>query len=1130
MKRTFLTLTRRFKALRKDKREQYLEIGVLFLILLILGIKVSNYAHIPNLNPLHWVKAGYHEYQHIGTDIGELKYFGSCPKGELKIDIGQQYLCRGTTTPSVYQHIYDTYPRNPNGNEALYPFFDQWSQTTADDFLKNQFDVPRSQPAHFSGQLTWTEDPYKDQYWRFNFYSLRIFKDLLDAASTTHDPKYTNKLLSIVNSFDTVGVKQPIAWQDDHAVAWRTMMLIDIWWKLRAMNQLPITTSNQLLAVIQQHGAFLADPAHYEPQYNHGTNEAAALYELGVSFPTLPGASQWLTLAEQRLDDGLTNIIDNNGALTEHSPYYDFYALVKYWDIFRYSQTYHKIISAGFSQKIQSMLNYATYILEPNDHTPIIGSSIDDQIHDKDEYAQMAAYDPYFKYVLTRGQQGTMPKSTAVQFLSTGQTIMRSGWQTSDYTQQTQLIFNYSSYITHHSQLDNLSIELFGGGQSLLTGPGLYTYTPGAFHDYFFGTTSQNTVLVDNTNQRQGGGEAGPLTSTKDYTTQSASNQLNMGVTQQRQVTMIGKNLVVVVDKLHNSTPGAIHKYQQLFHLAPGLQYSNQGLTVTAKGNKPQQQLTITQVLTNGLTLSDVYNDQNPSQLGGICSVHYGQIVPCHQVAYTQKGSDATFITLLQIGKPDKSLHYSLNSQQTSLAITKGNTTYTLAVQQTNGQPIQATTTKKPQSTAPQTPIDPLSSLSTWQVSGGAATPSNDTYAAGQASIAVTSNQNQEATISKNVNLDLTNKNLLLHLKLPNPSNVKTADFLVYSNGAFAQNRLKDSYEAIHDNDSGSPATPAESPNGWSTISLSKGSSRDQQGQWSIYGSGFDWSHITAIDFRVASKDGTPVTMMLGGVATTPGQNEGKVVIVFDDGSASILSAAASMKADGFDGNIAVIGKYTERQTPGYLTVPQLKTLQQGGWSLINHTYNHEDAITQYYERNDLAGFQNDVLSGALFLQQNGLNTDPNWYIYPHGTTNQALQQILSKYYTFARTELTAPESYPFGNPLAVKDFVVEDQTTPPSVYKAIDDARTYNQTLLLTFHRIHTPSSTQSGYDIANFNAILAHLKSSGIAVMSFNQLDTSNNIPIPTMRVTPDRLPQLKTQVTVQHPSWWHRFTNLF
>ena len=156
---------------------------------------------------------------------------------------------------------------------------------------------------------------------------------------------------------------------------------------------------------------------------------------------------------------------------------------------------------------------------------------------------------------------------------------MRSGWQSGpDFVNSTYLTYNIGRYRTAHSDLDALAITLYGEGGDLLPGAGLYTYQPGAYRDYFHGTASENTVVVDGKSQAAGDAVGTQLVTTDGMTYQSAESSLYSGVTHQRLVMMIDPDHLLVVDRLSSTS---VHTYQQMFHLFPGAALSRSGLTVS---------------------------------------------------------------------------------------------------------------------------------------------------------------------------------------------------------------------------------------------------------------------------------------------------------------------------------------------------------------------------------------------------------------------------------------------------------------------------------------------------------------------------------------------------------------------
>ena len=88
------------------------------------------------------------------------------------------------------------------------------------------------------------------------------------------------------------------------------------------------------------------------------------------------------------------------------------------------------------------------------------------------------------------------------------------------------------------------------------------------------------------------------------------------------------------------------------------------------------------------------------------------------------------------------------------------------------------------------------------------------------------------------------------------------------------------------------------------------------------------------------------------------------------------------MQSLGLEGNVGAISGYIAKDGAGRLTLSQLQNLQnEYGWNIINESWYHYNPITQYYDTKNLAGLDQDILKGAEYLTQNGINSDPNWYI-----------------------------------------------------------------------------------------------------------------------------------------------------
>ena len=1108
-------------------------------VLVVFAARMADYILGPDsIQPAHLVDDVKQTFDRAVFALKAQPLFNSCPNGSDMVDDPGGYVCAPPGHHvSAWDAIYRDSPIDGGAMDAVYSSTDAGTMANANDMLHNLIPVPRYRLWNSHGHITWSEDPYDAPYWRFNFYSLRPTQDLLYAYRTTGDVRYAKALIRIDNSFFSAESTSPYAWVDDHAVAFRAMVLVDSWWRLRQGHVLSQAESTRFLEEIHKSGIYLADPNHYQQGENHAVNEAAALLQIGVDFPHMPDAPAWHQLGTTRLNWSIDGIVDPNGVLIENSPYYEFYVLDKLWQIREWAQSTHVSLQSDFNMQIAKMINYATYILQPNSSVPLLGASLETTIKDHGTFAQMAATNPSFAYALTHGAKGSVPPHTSTRFPDSGETIMRSGWGSgANFSQQSYLTFNVGPYRTTHSDLDALGITLYGNGKTLLPGAGLYTYQLGAMRTYFHGTMSHNTVVVDGQDQAEGSATAGKFVQEDGITYQTGESSLYQGVIHRRTVIMLDQDHYLVVDRLTSSTP---HTYQQMWHLFPGAKLSTKGLTVTGSGTSANQSLTIRQIQTSGVTESSVTGQTNPP--AGICSEHYTVLESCPQIAYAEHGTDAQFTTLLTIGHsgaPVAITHRSadvLDVRDGSRTITIGLTTSKAVPEVAKGSHTHVPTTR---SAVPVGALVPAA----WKVAGGPpAQPLPQSYTAlGQGIMLTTTGSTPETATLLNSTYDGAHRTIELRIKVSAVEDLANLDVELSNNNwtTVMSNDVRNAYDDTSDGE-------------WLGISLGRGQALSGNvGHWQQNGPGtFDWSKIDGVRLRLQGKsDSTvPVTVELSQLDSVPEQSGGKVVIIFDDGYQSVLPAANYLHHLGLRANVAVIAKYVDLPSMDHLNVHQLRFLQnRWGWNMVNHTLNHVDGVAIYSDTGNLTGYEADVAAGAQFLESAGLNSAPDWFVYPHGDADNALKSVLGHMYKFARVTDDEPQSYPFDDPLAVNTLEihiasdsetgsesgVDVTTTPAQVDEAVQDAKRFGNTLILTFHRIHASASDPPGYPIKDFKEIANDLKASGIRVMTLSQLDRSNGVKENNhITVVPARPSQTVVHLSVHgpqtSPSLWSKLT---
>ncbi|MFP2932912.1 alginate lyase family protein [Pyxidicoccus sp. 3LG] len=537
--------------------------------------------------------------------------------------------------------------------ELMYGFLDEGTLEDADLILKDLWPVPRFEPVQLPASLTWTEDPFQEKYWQFTFYGLRPTRHLLWAWRQTGDVRYRAKLLQVLESFAERGHQSQFAW-DKHTAAFRAMVLVNTYIKLLSDRSLKEPLAGRLRLRVQELGVFLRDPENFEDDFNHGLAQAGALLLIAANFPGFETSSEWRATAVSRLDSLLGKALDADGVEVEQSPFYHFYFLVGFWQLYHWAQTNGVAMPASTEPRIRQMLHYATHITLPDGDIPMIGASVERNIRrsqDTPLFQQMAAMDPRFAYVLSAGASGTPPPETRVLFPASGQAVLRSSFATvKNFKMQTHVIFDVGPYRTLHSHLDALAVHLYSAGRTLLPDSGHYTNEPetDGYH-YFRGTRAHNTVVVDGLDQREGTARAGLSTGGPPggWAYQSGWHTLYDGVVHKRAVALLRQDLVLVIDDLSSDTP---RTYDQTWNLFPEADLQVDRLRAKALDPVSGKTLLTLQHLLSASSMLVSVRKGHTAQLEGWHSAKFEQKVPSFTLRWRKVSKRTQFATLLASG------------------------------------------------------------------------------------------------------------------------------------------------------------------------------------------------------------------------------------------------------------------------------------------------------------------------------------------------------------------------------------------------------------------------------------------------------------------------------------------------
>jgi hypothetical protein len=537
------------------------------------------------------------------------------------------------------------------GEESAYAELDEGDEASARNLLGDIWHARGLPLPYLQWPLTWQEDPYHEAYWEFYFYGMRPEATLLYEWEQTSYAPYLEKLIAILRSYvayDRTRPENRITFDNDHTSAYRTMELINFYVKLKIAGVLPADLEAGLASSLQKLGGFLAEAKHFEADFNHGFNEGAALLLLADNFPHMAGAATWRALALERLKAMLANTIDADGVEVENSPFYQVYVLGLVYQIAQWAKRYELSLASPYAEAASKMLAYTSEITQPNGYLPMLGATATTYMPSQDPnvYGPMAAADPEFDFAFTRGAKGTPPPDGTVLFPISGQFVMRSPLGTvANLPNQTYVTFNAGTYRTSHSDLDALGMTLYSNGSTLLPTSGLYTYTEEPWLEYFHGTRSHNTVVVDGKDQAQGSAQAGSYGSAGGSTWASGVSGLYTGVAHHRTIVVLRQGLVLVLDELASS---ATHGYAQTWHFAPGSSAQSGGGDTTVTNASGTPTLRIDQADPAGLSVQSVAGATAPIQ--GWYSNGYGSKQPSEALEDTRTGTGALFTTLLAAG------------------------------------------------------------------------------------------------------------------------------------------------------------------------------------------------------------------------------------------------------------------------------------------------------------------------------------------------------------------------------------------------------------------------------------------------------------------------------------------------
>ncbi len=246
-----------------------------------------------------------------------------------------------------------------------------------------------------------------------------------------------------------------------------------------------------LLGSLREQTGYLA--AHSGPRRgNWGFMEQLGIGTVAMVFPEFKDADRWLAgvLDVYRQDVGIQIYPDGSQEeLTTHYGLVVVHSLARLLDLAR---SCHRPAPAELEATLRRAATYSTLTLKPDHTLPMINDGDAAEMTPFLDYLARTLDLPEAKYVLSNGREGEAPPLCRL-FPHSGLAVFRDSWKPDARC----LILDAGPFGTGHQHEDALGFDVSAFGRSFIVDPGRYTYVPGAWRDYFVGTRSHATILVD---------------------------------------------------------------------------------------------------------------------------------------------------------------------------------------------------------------------------------------------------------------------------------------------------------------------------------------------------------------------------------------------------------------------------------------------------------------------------------------------------------------------------------------------------------------------------------------------------------------------------------------------------------
>lgn len=334
----------------------------------------------------------------------------------------------------------------------------------------------------------WWADPFQDPTWQLELQSLEHARTLLTAWSLTRRPEYLERARDIVLSWIGFDRWWPFGggfmW-NDHAAAARAVTIATLWDAYSSQPGYEPVVGSALVTSLAKHAGFLLDPRHFTFNSNHGVIQSVALLHVSTMLPILAERSGAVDVAVRRITQQYRLLASPEGLWTEHSPGYQLFAVNLLRDASRSLGLLGRPVPEEWSKTLSGLESGLVQLARRDGSLPQIGDTLEvpgrGHLWPEDLMGRVAASQRDERFVAPCAGYAVLWETGSVRSRRTDRQVVAT-------------VSNFAGQ--GHKHADELSVYVFAGKRSWLTGPGYWPYASPR-RAYAVGWTGANAPSFD---------------------------------------------------------------------------------------------------------------------------------------------------------------------------------------------------------------------------------------------------------------------------------------------------------------------------------------------------------------------------------------------------------------------------------------------------------------------------------------------------------------------------------------------------------------------------------------------------------------------------------------------------------